>query len=502
MNRIPGASVPTPQVENLAAVGYNEAKTNRREGSAVSEKKKPLHNPYLPPWEYIPDGEPHPFEGRVYVYGSHDRFHGWAYCLNDYVCWSAPEDDLSDWRCEGVIYRKEQDPDNREGWQCLYAPDVTRGPDGRYYLYYVLDHQDIVSVAVCDTPAGNYEYYGHVCYPDGTLLGKRPGDDPQFDPAVLTEGEKTYLYTGGVCHRFEKEKGGAMATVLDRDMLTVREGPVFVVPSAKTSAGTGFEGHEFFEASSIRKLGELYYFVYSSVWMNELCCAVSREPLGGFAYIGVLVSNSDWGVGGWKDPEKRAYVGGNNHGGLLELGGRRYIFYHRHTDGTEFSRQGCLERLTVLPDGTMPQAEMTSNGGGEPFEGRGEFPAWLACNLFWEDRKPDRQNPAPPRITMDGRDGDEESPYVAGITDGVTVGFKYFRCEGVKKITLRTRGYAGGCFEVRTSPEGEVLGTVPLAFRNIWTPFSGKVSVPDGVHALYFTYRGPGCAMLASFILE
>lgn len=73
---------------------------------------------------------------------------------------------------------------------CLFAPDVTVGPDGRYYLYYVLDHVDIVSVAVCDTPAGKYEFYGYVHYADGTRLGEKEGDQPQFDPGLLTEGTK------------------------------------------------------------------------------------------------------------------------------------------------------------------------------------------------------------------------------------------------------------------------------------------------------------------------
>jgi putative transposon-encoded protein len=49
--------------------------------------KKQGFNPYLPSWEYIPDGEPHVFDGRVYVFGSHDRFGGHTYCPNDYVCW-------------------------------------------------------------------------------------------------------------------------------------------------------------------------------------------------------------------------------------------------------------------------------------------------------------------------------------------------------------------------------------------------------------------------------
>lgn len=145
-------------------------------------------NPYLPSWEYVPDGEPYVFNDRVYVYGSHDRFNGHAFCLNDYVCWSAPVNDLGNWRNEGVIYRKTDDPLNPDGDMCLYAPDVTLGPDGRYYLYYVLDKVPVVSVAVCDTPAGKFEFHGYVQYADGTRLGERDGDEPQFDPGVMTEG--------------------------------------------------------------------------------------------------------------------------------------------------------------------------------------------------------------------------------------------------------------------------------------------------------------------------
>ena len=136
-------------------------------------------NPYLPSWEYTPDGEPHVFGDRVYVYGSHDKFRGVGYCLNDYVCWSAPVDNLADWRYEGVIYGRCDDPANAGGEACLYAPDVTRGPDGRYYLYYVLDKVNYVSVAVCDEPAGRYAFLGYVHYPDGTRLGEGAGDEPQ-----------------------------------------------------------------------------------------------------------------------------------------------------------------------------------------------------------------------------------------------------------------------------------------------------------------------------------
>lgn len=96
-------------------------------------------NPFLPLWEYTPDGEPHIFGDRIYLFGSHDTEGGVRYCSKgDYVGWSAPLDDLSDWRYEGVMYSAEQDPHTRPGVTDLYAPDVVQGKDDRYYLYYTL----------------------------------------------------------------------------------------------------------------------------------------------------------------------------------------------------------------------------------------------------------------------------------------------------------------------------------------------------------------------------
>lgn len=96
-------------------------------------------NPYLPSWEYIPDGEPYVFGDCVYVYGSHDKFNAPLFCWKDYVCWSAPVSDLTNWTCSGVIFRKNQDPMNKLGLRLLFAQDVAKGPDGRYYLYYAYD---------------------------------------------------------------------------------------------------------------------------------------------------------------------------------------------------------------------------------------------------------------------------------------------------------------------------------------------------------------------------
>ena len=90
-----------------------------------------VFNPFLPSYEYIPDGEPHVFGDRVYLYGSHDRFDGAFFCMNDYVCYSAPTDDLADWRYEGVIWKRSSDPRKPPLiLKQMYAPDVAKGVDG------------------------------------------------------------------------------------------------------------------------------------------------------------------------------------------------------------------------------------------------------------------------------------------------------------------------------------------------------------------------------------
>lgn len=470
-------------------------------------RRNPGYNPYLPSWEYIPDGEPHVFGDRVYVYGSHDRFGSHAFCLNDYMGWSAPVDDLTDWRCEGVIYRKSDDPLNPLGAMCLYAPDVTQGPDGRFYLYYCLDKASVVSVASAVSPVGPFQFYGYVHDEAGHRLGERPGDEGPFDPAVLTEGTTTYLYTG-FCASGDRSRTGARVCSLGPDMLTMVAEPVTVVPSQPYSAGTGYEGHEFFEASSIRKKGKLYYFVYSSIVMHELCYATSTSPTEGFRYGGVVVSNADLGISDYKPADKPMAYGGNNHGGMVEVAGRWYIFYHRQTDGTFFSRQACLEPLTFRPDGSVVQAPLTSRGPrGEPLPGKGEFPAHVACYLScreerlytamtaWMDNRF-------PKITQDGKDGDPEPGYVANMMESATAGFRDFDLKGVKAVGIRVRGYCRGHFEVRTTWDGPSLGQIAVNYTNVWTDYRGEFPLPDGVHSLFFTYVGEGRASLASFTLE
>ena len=473
---------------------------------SIRENLKQPVNPYLPSWEYVPDGEPYVFGDRIYVYGSHDRFNGDVYCMGDYVGWSAPVSDLAAWRYEGVIYRKDQDPANGDLQGNLYAPDVAVGPDGRYYLYYVLSSVGFVSVAVCDEPAGKYEFYGYVHYEDGTRLGERAGDEPQFDPGVLREGERTYLYTG-FCGAGDKSRHGAMCTTLGPDMLTVIEDPVFVAPGQEYSKGTGFEGHAFFEAPSIRKRGDLYYFIYSSKLCHELCYAVSQSPRSGFRYGGCIISAGDLGIDSYKPADQCMFYTANNHGSMECVNGDWYIFYHRHTNGTNYSRQGCFEKIRFREDGSIEQAAISSNHGLQPLRGEGFYPAYIACQLFttipctyvpWSGWMDDRF----PKVTQEGGDGDENYGYIANMRDGATAGYKVFEFQGVRRVTICTKGYAKGFIDVKLSWDGEVIGSIPVGYANVWRLDSAEITIPDGIYPVYFSFRGEGHLQFCGFGFE
>lgn len=156
-------------------------------------------NPYLPLDQYIPDGEPHVFGDRVYLFGSHDKEGGDTYCVLDYEFFSAPVDDLSNWTSNGINYKAIQDALYSKERPYMYAPDVVKGNDGRFYLYYSLSgyrgnggYWGPISVAVCDTPDGKYEYLGVVKYRDGTTFNKYVC----FDPAVINDDGVIRLYYG------------------------------------------------------------------------------------------------------------------------------------------------------------------------------------------------------------------------------------------------------------------------------------------------------------------
>ena len=478
--------------------------------------KQQALNPYLPSWEYVPDGEPHLFGDRVYVYGSHDAFGAPIFCVNDYVCWSAPKDDLSDWRFEGVIYRKTQDPGNRLGIRSLYAPDVTQGPDGRYYLYYAFDFLGEMGVAVCDSPAGKYEFYGKVRHKDGRVWGKRSGEQFPFDPGVLTDDDgRVWLYSGfatkvpfAASRWHDLKNDGGVVLELEPDMVTIRQEPKLLFPRA---GRPGAFPHGFFEASSIRKVDGRYCFVYSGEHNHELCWAMSDRPDGGFVYGGVLVDLGDLYLDGHEDEGHANNYLGNTHGGLLNVGEDWYIFYHRQTNRTSYARQACAEKLRRRPDGGFEQAELTSCGlNGGPLRGEGRYEARIACNLWAKGHataRIDRGRKATeghPYFTQSGRDREDNGDqYIANMRDGAAAGFKYFALAGVRRVSAELRGTASGEFQLAVTPDfAQICARIPVALRGGTETCSAPCELPDGVQPLYFRFVGQGACDFIAFTLD
>lgn len=211
-----------------------------------------MPNPYLPLWEYIPDGEPRVFGNRVYVYGSHDRVGHDQFC--DYVlkCWSAPVDDLGHWTDHGVIFRTRDtfdhpaDTDWTKEHNELYAPDVVE-KDGKYYLFaYIIGAKGCV--AVSDRPEGPFTLLGRYKYtiPDSVCV-----NGWFIDPGVLVDDDgQVYIACGFERSFIAKIDPQDMTHVLDDTYLE------HIIPCKVTENG-GFTDPDsrFYEAASLRKSG-------------------------------------------------------------------------------------------------------------------------------------------------------------------------------------------------------------------------------------------------------
>lgn len=462
-----------------------------------------LCNPYLPGKEHVPDGEPHIFGKRLYVFGSHDEIGTDQYCTGSYVGWSAPLEDLTAWKFEGEIYAKGEDPLDPNGDKIYYAPDVVQGNDGRYYLYYSICDSYILSAARAEKPEGPYHFYGHVKDQKGHVLGSAEGDDYQFDPAVINDEGRIYLYSGQGMPVEEvngRKVKGAMVCELEDDMLTVK-GQQQTITSRKENC---FEENPFFEASSIRKIKGKYYFIYSPLPnTHNLCYAISDYPDRDFVYQGVLVSNADI----FEDDANRQIpmnYWGNNHGSILELKGEYYIFYHRNTNHSPFARQGCLERIERLENGKFRQAELTSLGfAKEPRKAKGCHAAYTACLLQRKDMPAFLPYTFFEYTDADPWLGEDETPipYVANLTDGAMAGYRYFDFSGSEQtITLTARCCDGGEIEILCN--GKSCGSVELSESEDWKKFSARVNFPTGKAELRMVYHGSGKADILYLEME
>ena len=317
-------------------------------------------NPYLPLWEHVPDGEPrvfedpdHPGKMRAYIIGSHDT-HFTQYCGNDIRMWSAPVEDLTQWRDEGPIFSYFVNGQ----WDTMFAPDLVEVVDkttGKktYWLYpHSRGWQRVPMVCKGDRPDGPFVPVNLTA--DGTKC--LPGSMIDFDPSVFIEpvtnkrdpdfskGYRAYVYYG-----FQHSS----AFELDQTtMYLKREGREVL---------DGFipDDMQFFEASSIRQVGNKYVMIYSGFSGPEygigrsnstLRYAYGDSPVGPWTSGGVLVDSRGVVVNEDGSHLMTTNAGHNTHGSLQLINGQWYVFYHRPPRGFGYARQAMVAPVKISWD--------------------------------------------------------------------------------------------------------------------------------------------------------
>lgn len=522
---------------------------------------KEISNPLFPFSVYMADPEAHCFDGRVYVYGGQDKPGSGTFNAEDPICWSAPENDLTDWQCMGVIYDRrkdplngapyegiippaEQEPGTAEHPRCLYSPSVVRGTDSRYYLYYHLEILNVISVAVSDRPEGPFEFYGYVLTPSGRV----PEEGRKYQVCALHENGRTYLYYGFAPNlkfgpMVGKRYRGLMMVELADDMKTAVTEPVLIANGRDSCKGTSFEKYPFFEGAEVVSYKGRYLLTYSiadiSTMHQEICYAEADHPEGPFTYRGVLLSYGDIGYHGNRQPDNYT---GNIHGSLLFLEDKAYLFYHRHSHYDMFSRQTCAEELEMTPDGELLQAEFTSQGiNGAPLLAKGRHDAVTACTMLGKDRTQTRIPYLGPVTGIRAIPKnmpyfiDEEIPeakipdcgilskseeavkskpstltMIRNFRDGAFCGFKYYRFDGTEKmLSILARG--SGTFLMHIGgPDGPVVAKAVLDQnaekkasddKEDWNVIQTEFTPFKGVFSVYFSILN-GTADFSAFSIS
>lgn len=499
-------------------------------------------NPFLPSYEYIPDGEPRIFGDRIYIYGSHDLLESKSYCKGDYVCWSAPCNNLVDWKYEGVIYTKTQDPyvkkilDNGKGNMMnthLFAPDVIE-IDGKYYMYYGVGlSKSGFGVAVSDSPIGPFEYIGRVRYPDSEKpKGWKDGKDGindgdlafgygksvlgsighyPYDPGVIYDNGRLFMYYGLKYCRVVELDVGDKRTVIRNEETGKFESEVLVPGGISDMVSKGktkkSDGMGMVNAPSIRKIDDTYYLVYYASGKKNchaMCYATSNSLFGPFKYGGILVSIGDARRDGNK---KIPYYTGNVHGGMVQINGIWYIIYHRHTGLGLYGRQACATAINRKADGSFEHAGHNSQGFSvTALPAYYSWPAYMACYLT-DKKGHTKAKSKSPIITQieykggleDDHSGKEVLQVVSNTTNGSVVGYKYFDFGDEKKqnmeVVLTMNPQSNGYIEFYADEPktGEYLGKLNVkSIKSGWQDYSVKIKGLNGIHSIYFVFHSDG----------
>jgi beta-xylosidase len=304
---------------------------------------------------YTADPSAHVFEGKIYIYPSHDLDHdmesndnGDQYAMEDYHILSMDNPDAEVVDHGEALHVRDVPWASKQMW----APDAAFKNDTYYLFFPARDHDGIfrIGVATSDKPAGPFKAEPN--YMDGSF---------SIDPAVLVDDDgKSYMYFGGLWGgQLEKWQTGSFlpdaegpapdapalgprVAELTDDMLQMAEAPqeISIVDENGKPIVAGDEDRRYFEGPWMHKYNGKYYLSYSTGTTHKLVYAVGDSPKGPFEFKGTILTP----VLGW-----------TTHHSIVEFDGKWYLFYHdcSMSDGINHKRSVKFTELHYNADGTI-----------------------------------------------------------------------------------------------------------------------------------------------------
>lgn len=401
------------------------------------------------------------YNGRLYLYGSHDVYQeGKGYIINDITCIST--DDLKNWTDHGEVFKATTD--SSWGATLAWAPSVVYR-NNKFYMYYGNGGGNI-GVAVSDSPTGPFKDTR-----SGPLVsGSTPGVNPPngfwcFDPcAFIDDDGQAYLYFGG------NGEGNTRVIKLNSDMVSVNGSASQIVAP------------RFFEASYMHKYNGKYYFSYSTNFSQGAATInymMSNSPTTGFVDKGKILPNP---------PSNES---NNNHQSIFSFKGNWYIAYHNRYlaaqngftgEARVYQRNMCLDRLYYNADGTIQQVTITTNS----------LPQLKYVNPYVTNEAETMAQ----EYGINTEACSEGSRNVSYIENGDWIRVKGVDFgSGASSFDARVASAtSGGNIEIRLdSPTGTLVGTCAVPGTGgwqTWTTKSCNVSGATGVHDLYLKFTG------------
>lgn len=307
---------------------------------ALSALSASAQNPIIRD-QFTADPSAHVFDGRVYVYASHDIPAAVDYprkdwfCMEDYHVFSS--DNLVDWVDHGMIIDQKNVPWVNPTSYSMWAPDCNY-KNGKYYFYFPANEKpkpgarwagNAVGVAISDTPYGPF-------VPEAEPMKGVGGIDPC---CFVDDDGQAYLAWSGM---------GLMLAKLKDNMLEIDGDPISITQTASVPRGQT-EGPYLFKANG------KYYYTFPWVEKERECLAyaMSDKPMGPYKFMGKFFEQHPDNC--W-----------TNHHSVVNFKGQWYIFYHHNDYSPRFdkNRSVCVDEIHFNPDGTIQMVQPTLRGVG------------------------------------------------------------------------------------------------------------------------------------------